>query len=349
MTLGLAHEGRHALTSLRLVLALAVLLSHSWPLSGAGPDPQLGGVSLGGYAVYGFFALSGYVVTGSRLRHDLTAFLVHREARIFPGLWASLVVVAVIFAPVAAWAGAGAYGPWDAFGFVVRNVTTVVVQGNIGTLLSTAPVPWAWNGALWTISLEVACYGVAAAVFSAPLARRRPAPTAALLMVLTTAGTIGAPWDHPLDKVGWPIQLLRLLAFFAAGSLLWTLRDRVSARPAWALAAAAVALTAGVTGLSAVVAPLPYAYVLLSVARFLPDLHRDVSYGVYLYGFPVQQLLHQLLPSAHAWTFAALSAPPTLALGWLSWHVVERPALRWAASLRDRQLPRQLEAVPSRP
>lgn len=348
MTLGVAHDGRHTLTALRLLLALAVLLSHSWPLSGAGPDPQLGGVSLGGYAVYGFFALSGYVVTGSRLRHDLTGFLVRREARIFPGLWASLVVVALVLAPIAAWAGAGTYGPWDAFGFVVRNITTVVVQGNIGTLLSGAPVPWAWNGALWTISLEVASYLVVAAVFSVPLARRFPWQAAAVLVALTTGWTMALGWTDPVDRVGWPIQLLRLLAFFAAGSLLWTLRERVSTRPAWALTAALVVLAATLTGCSAVVAPLPYAYLLLSLARFLPDLHRDLSYGVYLYGFPVQQLLHQLVPGAQGWTFAVLAAPPTLALGWLSWHAVERPALRWAASLRHGSPSSRREAVPSR-
>jgi peptidoglycan/LPS O-acetylase OafA/YrhL len=154
-------------------------------------------------------------------------------------------------------------------------------------------------------------------------------------------------WDQPVDRVSWPAQLVRLLAFFAAGSALWTVRAYVPTSPRLAVLAGAIALSIAGSGFSALLAPLPLAYALLSLARFLPDVRRDLSYGVYLYGFPVQQLLHQTIPSVHGWTFALLASPAVLGLGWLSWEVVERPSLRWAASQRSNRQSTRRDAVPS--
>jgi peptidoglycan/LPS O-acetylase OafA/YrhL len=351
VTLARALEGRSCLTWVRLLLALAVLLSHSWPLSGAGRDPALAGVSLGTYAVYGFFALSGYVVTGSRVRHDLPGFLLRRQARIFPALWTSLTVVAVAFAPLAAATGRGAYSAIDVVGFVVRNFSTAVGQPNIGTLLSSAPVPWAWNGALWTISLEMSCYLVVALVFCAPTGRRVPLRRAAVWNVMAAAAVVFVGWDHPVDRSSWPQQLVRLMAFFAAGSLLWAARHQIRVTPLTLAASGAVVVAAALVGATPLLAPLPLAYTLLGAAQYLPDLEGDISYGVYLYGFPVQQVLHQALPSAHRWLFAFLAVVPTVTLAWLSWRTVERPALRWAASLRAQGSPSAVPApgLPSPP
>src|ERR671927_618625 len=74
----------NSLNFLRLLLALTVIVSHAWPLGGLGKEPLLDGRSPGGYAVYGFFALSGYLITGSRLNSRLGDFLKRRVLRLYP-------------------------------------------------------------------------------------------------------------------------------------------------------------------------------------------------------------------------------------------------------------------------
>jgi peptidoglycan/LPS O-acetylase OafA/YrhL len=78
---------------------------------------------------------------------------------------------------------------------------------------------------------------------------------------------------------------------------------------------------------------LPLVYVLLWLSLRLPrvatSIRSDLSFGVYVYGFPVAALLTVLgvnglgAPGYLAVTFAIL-----LPVAWASWHLVERPVLR---------------------
>ena len=87
-TLATAFDPRHnSLNALRLALATLVIVSHAWPIGGFGNDPHIGDLSFGGWAVAGFFAISGFLITSSRLRSSFSAYLWRRMLRIFPGLW----------------------------------------------------------------------------------------------------------------------------------------------------------------------------------------------------------------------------------------------------------------------
>ncbi|MEH7912070.1 hypothetical protein V7798_33650 [Rhizobium laguerreae] len=85
----------------------------------------------------------------------------------------------------------------------------------------------------------------------------------------------------------------------------------------------------------------PLVYIATSPIIRLPTLERlgDVSYGTYLYGWPAEQVVnHALGPSSTWWAVFALSLPTAWLLGWLSWHLLEKRALRLKRiSLRQRQ------------
>jgi hypothetical protein len=68
-------------------------------LGGFGHEPALGDATIGRFAVGGFFAISGFLVTGSRLRLPAGAFGWRRFLRVFPGLWVCLLVTAFVLAP----------------------------------------------------------------------------------------------------------------------------------------------------------------------------------------------------------------------------------------------------------
>jgi peptidoglycan/LPS O-acetylase OafA/YrhL len=59
-------------------------------------------------------------------------------------------------------------------------------------------------------------------------------------------------------------------------------------------------------------------------ARPLPI---DASFGLYIYGWPVTQMLAHQMPWLSAPALAALALAATLPLAALSWQLVERPAL----------------------
>jgi peptidoglycan/LPS O-acetylase OafA/YrhL len=191
------------------------------------------------------------------------------------------------------------------------------------------------NGSLWTLPLEVRMYVWAALLGVLGILARRVLATL-LILALIGAGLV-VPDHIPLV----PIQMfLRPAGMFALGALCYLHRERI---PANFLVVAALA------GLCWVVRPTPiypFAFA-LALAAFvfwfayrLPPFgyHRfgDYSYGLYLWGFPVQQSVVHLWPTMTVYQNIAISLPIALILGVLSWHVIEKPALalkRWPGRL----------------
>ena len=92
---------RNSLNFLRLILALAVVFSHSITLGLFGSEWILGRTTLGTVAVYGFFGISGYLIAGSAGRNNTGRYLWQRFLRIFPAFWVCLIVTAFLFGTIA--------------------------------------------------------------------------------------------------------------------------------------------------------------------------------------------------------------------------------------------------------
>ena len=310
----------NSLTLVRVVLAALVIVGHSASLSGLADHPLVGGVGLGSWGVLGFFAISGYVVAQSRSRLRVHEFLRNRALRILPAFWVVIILTALVAAPLAAWIESSAVDPRSAALYVLRNAGLVINQLSISDTLGTAPFTDAWNGSLWTLEQEAGWYLVVAVVFVSRRVRRHLVAVSFLGLVCLTALNAVAP--------GFSI----LGAFFVAGVLIFSIRERVLITPMLVVAAAAVVILAGTFNRVVLVAPLAVAYLVLSAAACpVPSalIGSDVSYGLYIYAFPVQQLLAvsgvQRFGLA-AFTVASFVA--TLPLAWLSWRFVEAPSLR---------------------
>jgi peptidoglycan/LPS O-acetylase OafA/YrhL len=128
-------------------------------------------------------------------------------------------------------------------------------------------------------------------------------------------------------------------SWFMAGSVLyhWQLPLR-----GWvALLCALLSLVAFVTGGFRIACASVGAYLIVYIALAprirLPNLARwgDLSYGTYIWAFPVQQIVSAALGAWVTWYLnLAISLPVVLALAWVSWHFVEAPALRLKKRLR---------------
>jgi len=323
----------NSLNAIRLFLAVLVIISHSWPAGDFGHDPQLGDQDLGDWAVAGFFVISGYLITASRMNSTgLRPYLWKRFLRLYPAFVVALLVVALLVAPLSTLMTAEPFHWSDAFSFVAKNLGLLVLEPTIGTTLSSAPVADTWNAPLWTLAYEAACYVLIGLVVS--LSPRRLVLPALLAAVLVCSVAVALSVTGTLSIPLVVVKGFRLGAFFAAGAVLYSLRKKLPASSYLALASAALVTLTMLTHTFQVLAPLPLAYLLLwagsrTVLRRIGAKY-DLSYGMYIYAFPLQQLLQLLAPDLPSpFLFAAISTLATLPLAFLSCKYIEQPALKY--------------------
>lgn len=343
LSLATRFSSRHnSLNAIRLILAATVIVSHSWPLGGYGHDPQIGDQNLGAWAVAGFFTISGYLITASRQNsRSLVDFATKRFLRIVPGFIVVLVVTAFAFAPLSALLTGQTYRWSGGVSYVFHNIGLVITQPGIPGTLSDVPFPLRWNGALWTIVFEVLCY-IAIAVLVSIVPKRLLSGTLLVLFLLgTTATTMHLVFDLGNDG-HYLIRGVRLMTFFLAGALLYTARHRIPLTGLLAAGAAALLAASMFLGVFQIVAGLPMAYLMMYLAVRLPlsriGSRNDVSYGLYIYGFPVQQLLSTALIgiAIPLPVYLGIVLAITIPLAWASWLLIERPSLRLARRLVNR-------------
>jgi peptidoglycan/LPS O-acetylase OafA/YrhL len=348
-----------------------VLVSHTWPLGFGARNPLLaqthGQTDLGTLAVYGFFVLSGFLVAASGRRLGGRRFWWHRFLRIFPGLWVCLLVTALVIAPCVTWYEHGSLvGFWSAPDGPLRYLRadwwSGMRQYPISGLLSTVPyarvtgVVGPFNGSLWSLVYEVACYVLAGLLVFTGVLRRAPrvvlvaAAVVYLVIVrdyLVVPGLASQPGPHgravlPLVGVVDGHFLLYLGFLFLLGMVAQLYQHRILVHPVLVGLAAAVLVSTLAFGGFFVLGLLAFAYLLLCAAATLPTvLHRvgrtrDYSYGIYIYAFPVQEVVAVLGGAGLGYVgFIGLSLVGTMVLAVGSWHLVERPAL----ALKDLRVP----------
>lgn len=351
---GIPFDARNnSLNLIRLFLAFFVLVSHSFTLGAFGDEPEWAGASLGGWAVLGFFVLSGYLIMGSRLRTDPASYLMHRVARIFPAFIVCLLVVAFAVAPVAFYRQNGTLSgflttPTTPLDYVFRNFFLQMRDYSVAGTPADVPYPGAWNGSLWSLYFEFLCYIVVGVLAFVPLIRRR-AWAIGVLFLLSVLAQVRIDSVMALFGGNGDARLMtRLLPYFLGGALLYMLKDRVRYTAVAAIPIAAIAI-AFITFFpewgGQLMAPL-LAYALLWLSLVLPAprwvLRNDVSYGAYIYAFPIQQLM-VVLGAHHVGVvlYVAICTMLTAVPATISWYLIERPVMRWV-----RRLPRVAAGQP---
>jgi peptidoglycan/LPS O-acetylase OafA/YrhL len=323
---------------LRLLACATVIFSHSYPLARS-TDPLHGlfGVQVGTVGVFILFALSGYLLAAS-ITHDdrLFPFWTKRALRLMPGMFVSVVLTALVLGPIVTTEPAHVYlTSAQPYLYVLKQTAFDTFNPHLPGVFVHNPFPVVVNGSLWTLPLEVCNYAALAfASFAGVLTRRW---LLAVLGAVIVVMLVVVPPDSPHGVAPHGVELLanalRPCGCFACGVLLWLARERVP-RTWWLFALALVAIVAplpsGVRSALDVVA-VPYAVAVVGPLRpgRMGRLLRfgDVSYGAYVYGFPIQQTIALLIPSITPGAMLAISAPLSWCAGVASWHLVERPAL----------------------
>jgi peptidoglycan/LPS O-acetylase OafA/YrhL len=283
--------------------------------------------------------LSGYLVAESWFfSSGAPGFMAKRVLRIYPAFILACLVCVVVVAPL----GGGLLRSASPAGLALS--TLLLQEPRVPGAMATLPFQGSMDGSMWTIAVEFECYLGLAALGVIGVLRRPPlVHIAAWTAVLFYGG---------VTVLGLGTPFARLAVFFAIGAWAYVFRDRVPRR-AW-LAGAALALLVISDFLPGpiyfLVLPFCWSYLVLWIAS-LPALRlpawlarSDYSYGTYLYGWPVQQLVIRDLGIVSPPLLFAIALPLTLAAAAFSWHVVERPAL---ALKRRRSAPAAVAAVPA--
>lgn len=330
----------NSLNLIRLVLAFAVLVHHSWPLTGHPGELGFAGETVGGWAVAGFFGISGYLITASRWSNALGPYLVNRIARIMPAFWVCLLTMVLFFAPIGYLVAHNTLDGYLTSGhsplnFLISNAFLEMRFYDISGTPLNVPYSGAWNGSLWSLYYEFICYLLIAGlgIFAFVRRSRWPLSIAFVLSVVVQAkiDAVNRMTNDNFDVV----LLMGVLPFFLAGAALFMWRDRIGFH--WLpgslsfVVAFVISSTVPGWGVQASAPFVAYGIFWLSTLIKQPSLiaKNDISYGVYIYAFAVQQLLavfglHQL----GLFWFTVIAALATVPLAAASWLLVERPIMR---------------------
>jgi peptidoglycan/LPS O-acetylase OafA/YrhL len=337
---------------LRLVLASLVIISHSFTMvHTTWPEPLAfltkGQMDLGGLAVDAFFTISGSLIAASWVRsRGLADYARKRILRIYPGFLVCCLFSVFILAPIGQPRLASFFAsfPWPTF---VKNA---LLLNRIELPRSFSPPPWLWdselNGSLWTIKIEFECYILIALLGLAGLLKKRHLILGLTLLVNAAYVLSDLQPDFLARSAAAPAMLhfanhFRFCSYFLLGTCAWLFSDRIR-YTRLPLALAVVSYLVGARlGCGSIFMPWALAFMLFYVA-FHPRVSfgrmaqkRDLSYGVYLYGWPMQRVAVMLVGrQLNPYLLTLTCAPLVLITAFLSWTFVEEPALALKSGTR---------------
>jgi peptidoglycan/LPS O-acetylase OafA/YrhL len=338
--------------TLRVVLSISILFWHGIQISnGVAAETKAWDSTFGGFLAASllpiFFALSGFLVIGSALRtRSLRTFLTFRVLRIVPALSTEVVLSALVLGPALTIISLPQYFTSPEFFRYFAN-TVGWITFTLPGVFTTNPSPFV-NLSLWTIPPELTCYLFIAICIGTGIYKSR---SRMMLVMIALLCIISARkiLSHSHLITALPAQD-NLFLCFVLGNIFYHYRDRILLD--WRLFIASTGfgifcIHSGVLIYAGSVL-LTYSMVYLGMTKLpkLPLFSRgDYSYGIYLYGFPVQQTIAYLFPDTRIWFLNALLALPIVVLlAMVSWHCIEYPALALKRKLQ-RSAPQKTDVM----
>lgn len=322
----------------RLFAAGIVLYSHMFGVFGLYEPAPFYYYSYGGTGVLIFFSISGYLVSQSWQRDpDIIRFATKRILRIFPGLIAASLLMALVVGPLATTLPLREY-------FTSRDVWSFIPLTSL--LQFPDKLPGVFDGqhftnvntSLWTIPVEFKWYILTAMLGLAGAFRFRRVLLVMLIFMVAYQAAI-----RGFDKRSF---LLEFGFFFLSGILLNaysnTIKKHGGIVSAICVASGIALWQVGQEYLAAIVS-IPLITIAIGSAStpFFNKFGRfgDLSYGFYIYAFPVQQLVvHFLNGKIDVYTAMIISTAVTLTIAFFSWHLIEKPAMKLKRYVERRDL-----------
>jgi peptidoglycan/LPS O-acetylase OafA/YrhL len=332
---------------IRVSAAVLVFMEHAWPIFTGSPVPfdlcrLLFGYSYGATGILIFFSLSGFLVAHSYLttQHWLK-FLIKRFLRIWPALAVNIMFTILVLGMLFSTLSVNNYfihpETWQYFQNIFIFRTYYTLPGVFESSLHSNSV----NGSLWTIPYEFTCYIILSFLFLLNFIRKKWVFTCMSMLVWIVYLIFQDKVDGmTIPLVGITLRSLMLpLIFFLSGVCFYLWRNAIVLNSFTMMICCEVMLgvMVGWFPRELMIIVLPY---LVFMFAFSPRIrlqhfgkYGDVSYGFYLYAYPVKKCFAAMAPG---WPFAVLfiaSFITTFILAFASWHLGEKPCLKLKTTL----------------
>ena len=339
----LVHDRDNNFNLIRITAAFAVLCSHSF-LSVTGTYEPLTaslGMTLGSIAVDIFFITSGFLVTSSLIsRNSSVDFVCARVLRIYPAL-VVMVTVSVIALGLffSSFSLLSFLACSETHVFVLKNMTLFFgVAHTLPGVFDSIPYGRAVNGSLWSMPAEIRLYAILLILWLIPSISNhfkiKAFPFSLSILVFAASSFVmhfsNYFYFHSAN------QSYRLLYMFFTGATYFVLKERImlSNGMFW-LTITGLIISALNKEIFFCLYNILLAYIVFWLA-YVPagavrDFNRfgDYSYGVYIYASPIQQSFAALVPGISVQFMILTSSIVTFFIAFLSWHLVEKRALRF--------------------
>jgi peptidoglycan/LPS O-acetylase OafA/YrhL len=328
----------------RLVLALMVVFSHSaWVgfgqliLTIPAKDLQ-SQIDPGQISVFGFFSISGFLIANSWIySKNIVDFMQKRFYRLFPGYWVCIFVCVSIFSPLYfVLNGNNIFDYFDKNGlnstnYFWNNILLDVKTRGIGEVLKNAKTGEI-NGPLWSLIFEFRAYILIAILGVVGIFKNK------FLILLPFIFFWYSHYNvvfNPEYRTWFEIwvgdyKIAILFSYFFAGATFLVWKDKVIMD--WKIFGIAVLSIFYVIKINqfAIIAPLSFTYIIIYLAAVLPirNLSKkigDWSYGIYIYSWPIQNLLVLIgVTKLGLWSYTLISLICSCVAGYLSWNLIEK-------------------------
>jgi peptidoglycan/LPS O-acetylase OafA/YrhL len=334
---------------LRLTCSLLVIFAHTWNYGGYGQEPLArisnNQIGTGRVSVDIFFILSGFLISMSWCNaQNWRVFLWHRFLRIFPAYWVCLLATGIAIACI--------FRGSPDFSYICKSALLLNgVQTTIPGVFEGNPGGNVVNSSLWTLPWEIKAYIILFILAFVGLLKKHRHFLVLLFLGIWTCFVVEI-YSYPGLTTSPAITSgYRLLSFFFAGMLFFAYREKIILN--WMLmiisiASMVISVVAGKIwlhysgGLFYTIAPIPLAYSVFFLADSLPfkniNNQSDISYGLYIYGTLVINLIASFGLSVNYVTFLIIILGISIPVSYLSWIIIERPSLKlkkWKLHLKD--------------
>lgn len=314
------HSRNNNFLELRLLAAISVAVSHSSYFFFPNFLPHYFHL-LSDNSVFVFFLISGFLITKSARSRSVNQFLINRIRRVFPALILNLIAISFIFAPLISRSAQKHLQVSDQFLYFIKGLTLVPSwQISIGDSLSNSKVSTGWNNPLWTVGIEVMCY-FSIIIIVKCFAKLIPSLTTILLccallmnMVTFSSGSLASTYIHYL--------FIFLLGGFASLEL--------KPREIYTFIILIFAVVFGTQSYRLLWYPVLLFLTLIVAAADIPikiNSRNDYSYGIYLWHWPVLQLITNLDIGANELVQYLLFIGTTFFFAKGSWRYLEKSFL----------------------
>jgi peptidoglycan/LPS O-acetylase OafA/YrhL len=294
------------------------------------------GNTLGLYSVFTFFIISGFLLARSLRSHPgAIAYAVNRTLRILPAFALCTLVTVLIIGPICSSAGLASYfSSWETRSFVTESLNTFGGDLTLpGVFAYDGALATVINGSLWSLRYEALSYVFLLVVWTA--CRSTTLATAVTIVVACLTLTVPAVANAATG-------IAYTLPYFAGGVLMQWVHSRWGTTRVWAVVCGVLLLASSFFGWDGYAFALFGAYIVVflgereNLASWVADQVGDCSYGLYLYGWPCEQIVKQLSGTSSPFWMLVGAVPLAAALALISCHLIERPAMTWRATVTAR-------------